>query len=152
MDVRHPRRRGEEVLVALLAAVRLPLVVDRVLVAQQPRPRRVALPAEGAHVLERVLRAGGGPGDLDLDFGRHHLTVILLVVNVFSEVVVDVVRLRYVTVGAPVVVRNDVCVVLYGLCPGNERELVLDANGLDHADAERVSDRVAGVDPTKRGG
>ena len=39
-----------------LAAVRLPLVVYRVLVAQQARPRGVALPAEWADVLEGVLR------------------------------------------------------------------------------------------------
>ena len=33
-----------------------------------------------------------------------------------------------------VVVRDDVGVVLNGLGPGDEGELVLDANGLDHAD------------------
>ena len=65
------------------------------------------------------------------------------------------VRVSYVTVGAAVVdVRHDVCVVLNGLGPGDERELVLDANGLDHAAAavpqqEQVpsfAGRVAGRD------
>ena len=42
-----------------LAPIRLPLVVHRVLVAQQARSRRVALAAEGTNVLERVLRVRG---------------------------------------------------------------------------------------------
>ena len=87
-------RRNEEagLLKASLTPVRLRPIVDGIFVAEQTRPRGVALPAEGADVLEGVLRlrrvrvGGGSVGTLALP-----RAAALLVLNVKNEPVLVVV-------------------------------------------------------------